>query len=87
MNDLYPSQTVEYVPIPVTADGAVVTTGVAYSVVPNLKPPGAWTAAVLVNNQTCWLLTGLTPGTYRKWAQVTAGTEIAVIDCGTLTVV
>jgi hypothetical protein len=87
MTDLYPSQTVEYVPIPITAAGSPVTTGVAFSVVPNGQPPATWTPAVLVNNQTCWLLSGLTPGLYRKWGQVTAGTETAVVDCGTLTVV
>ena len=86
-DDLYPSQTVEYVPIPILASGVAVTTGVSFSVVPNLKPPGTWTPAVMVNGQTCWLLSGFTPGVYRKWAQVIAGAETAVIDCGTLTVV
>jgi len=60
---------------------------VAYSIVPDGTPPGTWTAAVIVNSQTCWLLSGLTAGKYRKWAQVTAGTEVAVIDCGTLSIV
>jgi hypothetical protein len=87
MTDLYPSQTVEYVPQPITEHGTVITTGVAFSIVPNGQPPGTWTPATVLDGETCFLLSGFTPGTYRKWAQATAGSEVAVIDCGTLTVV
>ncbi|HEY8294714.1 MAG TPA: hypothetical protein VIG41_05200 [Micrococcaceae bacterium] len=87
MTDLYPSQTVEYVPQPITEHGTIITTGVQFSIVPNGQPPGSWTPAVIQDGTTCFLLSGKTPGLYRKWAQVTAGAEVAVLDCGTLTVV
>ncbi len=87
MSDLYPSQTVEYVPVTILNSGTLVTTGVAFSVVPDKQPPGVYTPAVIVGSQTCFLLSGYAPGVYRKWAQVTSGVEVAVLDCGTLTVV
>lgn len=85
--DQFPSQTSEFLPVPVSADGVIVTTGIAYSVVPNGNQPGAWTAATVMNSKTGVMVSGFAAGTYRIYAQATTTNETAVIDCGTFLVV
>lgn len=87
MIDQFPSQTSEFLPVPVSADGVIVTTGIAYSVVPNGNQPGAWTAATVMNSKTGVMVSGFAAGTYRIYAQATTTNETAVIDCGTFLVV
>jgi hypothetical protein len=81
-----PHETVEYIPVPVTLNGVVTTTGVEFAVVADGIRPTTWTAAVVLSSATYVLLTGLTAGQWRVWARVTAAPEIAVIECGYITV-
>lgn len=90
MTDKYPTNTgPEPVPCPIYAFGAVVTTGVSFSIVPDGQlDGGAWTPAVVLNGVTCFVIQpGMKPGVYRKWAQAISGPYTAVLDCGTITVV
>lgn len=87
MTDLYPHLTNELVPQPVTQNGVAVTAGIAYSIVPNGQDAGTWTPAVVRDSATFFRVQDMAPGVYRKWAQATVGDEVAVIDCGTITIV
>jgi hypothetical protein len=87
VSDSYPQGTVEWVPLNLTKNGTLVTSGVAASVVPDGQRPGTWTACTLVDGYACTKLTGtLATGTYRVWAQVTTADETAILDCGTITI-
>jgi len=81
-----PRETVEYVPVDVTVNGVVTTTGIEFAVVLDGARPSAWTAAVVLSSRTYVLLTGLTPGQWRIWARVSAAPETPVIECGYITV-
>lgn len=81
-----PRETVEYIPVVVTLNGVVVTSGVEFAVVADGSRPSAWSAAVVLNSATYVLLTGLTPGQWRIWARVSAAPETPVIECGYITV-
>jgi hypothetical protein len=41
----------------------------------------------VLDGVTCFVLVNQSPGVYRKWAQVTSGSYIVELDCGTVTVV
>ena len=82
MANAYPRETVEFQPVNVTRDGAVVTDGLAFAVVPDGHRPEIFTPAVIVAGKTGVMVSGLAQGTYRIFAQITAGAEIPVIDCG-----
>jgi hypothetical protein len=81
-----PRETVEYIPIAVTVNGVVTTTGVEFAVVADGSRPSTWSAAVVVEGATHVLVSGLTPGQWRIWARVTAAPETPVIECGYITV-
>lgn len=81
-----PRETVEYIPVIVTVNGVVTTTGVEFAVVIDGSRPSTWTAAVVVEGATFVLVTGLTPGQWRIWARVSAAPETPVIECGYITV-
>jgi hypothetical protein len=87
VTDLYPSTTNEPVPEPITEHGTIVTTGVNFSIVPDGQQAGTWVPAVILDGVTCFVLVGKSPGVYRKWAQITSGSYVVVLDCGTVTVV
>lgn len=81
-----PRETVEYIPVEVTVNGVVTTTGVDFAVVADGARPSAWSAAVVLNSATYVLITGLSAGQYRIWARVSAAPETPVIECGYITV-
>lgn len=82
MANAYPRETVEFQPVSVTRDGAAVSTGLAFAVVPDGARPATFTPAVVVDGKTGVMVSGLAAGTYRIFAQITAGAETPVIDCG-----
>ena len=83
----YPRATTEFVPVSLTGNGAPVTSGVRLSVVPDGPQPGTWQPAVTRGQAIGFVLTGLTPGYFRVWAQATDGSYTPVIDCGLIQVV
>lgn len=82
----YPRETVEFQPVTVAVDGVVVTSGVAFAVVPYGDRPATFVAPTALNGKIGVMVSGMTPGTYRVWAQVTSVPETPVIDCGVFTV-
>ena len=81
-----PRETVEYIPIEVTLNGVVTTTGVSYAIVADGSRPTSWTSATVLNGATYGLITGLSAGTYIIWARVNAAPETPVIECRPLVV-
>jgi hypothetical protein len=81
-----PRETVEYIPVVVTLNGTVTTTGVSFSVVPDGTRPTTWTPAVVLVDATYVLISGLTPGIHYVYAKVSAAPEAPVINCGYITV-
>lgn len=84
MNRSYPRETVEMVPVTIKVNGVQVLTGVSFSVVPEGSRPGSFTAATSLSGKIGPLITGLTAGEHRIFAQITSNPEIPVVDCGTI---
>ena len=82
----YPRETIEFQPVTVTVDGVAVTTGVEFCVVSAGARPGTWAAPTTIGGKIGVMITGLAPGMYEVWAQITSNPEIPVIDCGTFSV-
>jgi hypothetical protein len=78
----YPRESVEFQPITITVDGAVVITGVTFAIVNDGGRPSTWTAPTTLGGNIGVMLTGLTPGLYRIYAKVSSSPETPVIDCG-----
>jgi hypothetical protein len=82
MANAYPRESVEFQPVRVTLNGAGVTTGLSFAVVPDGRRPVTFTPAAVIGNEAGVMVSGMTPGTYRIYAQLTSGPETPVIDCG-----
>lgn len=85
MTNKYPRETVEFIPVTVTVNGAVIITGVSFAVTAafNVRPV-TFNAATILNGQTGFMVSGPTAvGSYRVWAKVSDAPETPVIDCGT----
>lgn len=78
----YPRESVEFQPVRVTRDGVVVTTGLSFAIVPDGRRPVTFLPAVIIGNDAGVMITGLAAGTYHIYAQLSAGPETPVIDCG-----
>lgn len=89
MTNQYPRETVEFQPVTVTVDGVAVTTGVQFAIVNREAGtrPTTWTAAVALSGEIGVMITGLTPGFWEVYAQITSTPETPVIDCGYIQVV
>ena len=79
----YPRETVEFQPVTVTVNGALITTGVTFSVVAGDLRPTTWIAPTTLDGKIGIMITGLTPGIYQIYAKVVSTPEIPVLDCGT----
>lgn len=82
MANEYPRETVEFQPVQVTLNGAAVTTDLSFAVVRDGQRPVTFTDAAVMGSLTGVMVAGLEPGAYRIYAQLTAGPETPVIDCG-----
>lgn len=82
MANAYPRESVEFQPVKVTRDGVTVTEDLSYAVVRDGHRPETFTPATIVGQATGVMVSGLTPGTYRIYAKMTAGPETPVVDCG-----
>lgn len=80
--NVYPRETVEFLPVTVTVDGAPLTTGVEFTVTTDIARPANWAAPTVLEGAIGVMITGLAVGTYRVWAKVTDSPEIPVIECG-----
>lgn len=77
-----PRESVEFVPVTVTVDGATVTTGVELAVVQDGERPTVWAAPVTLSGQIGVMTGTYAVGTWRVWARVTSNPEVPVVDCG-----
>ncbi|MGZ4659829.1 MAG: hypothetical protein ACXVYB_00960 [Arthrobacter sp.] len=82
MANAYPRESVEFMPVQVTLDGAAVTTDVSFAIVPDGHRPVTFTPATILLGVPGVMLGGLAAGTYRVYARIASGPETPVIDCG-----
>lgn len=82
MANLYERESVEFQPVEIKLNGAVVLDGVSYAIVPDGERPVTFTAAVILSGKTGVMIQGLSRGTYRIFAKVLNTPEVPVIDCG-----
>lgn len=82
MANAYPRESVEFQPVQVTRDGALVTEGLSFAVVLDGQRPETFTPATVINDVPGVMVNALAAGTYRIYAQLTAGPETPVVDCG-----
>jgi hypothetical protein len=82
MTNIYPRETVEHLPVPVTVDGALVTTGVTLAVVAKGERPVTFATPLTLNGKIGVLLTGMAPGFWDVYAKVSSSSETPVIYCG-----
>lgn len=93
MTDLFRATTNEYLPVPIyvtdtsTGTKSLVTSGLAFSVVPNGQNEGTFTPAIVRGATAGFQVVGFTAGVWRIWAQITNGSDVVVYDAGTITVV
>lgn len=78
----YPRESVEFQPVQVTLNGAPVVSGVSLAVVRDGQRPVTFTPAQTMDGLTGVMIGGLAPGAYRVYAQLSAGLETPVVDCG-----
>ena len=83
MSNFYPRESVEFIPVTVTVDGASVSAGVEVCVTTRSARPVDWADPVELEGQIGVMTGGQDPGTYTVWARVTDNPEIPVIECGT----
>lgn len=74
----YERETVEFLEVIVTLDGALTTAGIKTAVTTGERPT-AWSPAVIVDGKAGLMVEGRSPGVYTVWAQVTAGAEIVAL--------
>lgn len=82
MANAYPRESVEFQPVTVTRDGEAVIDGLSFAVVPDGSRPETFAPASVVAGVAGFMVAGLSPGTYRIYARMSAGIETPVIDCG-----
>ena len=80
----YERESIEFQPVIVTVDGAVVTSGFTVAIVPNGARPTTYVAPITLAGKTGVMIQGLTPGLYGVWAKVASTPETVVIKCGTV---
>jgi hypothetical protein len=78
----YPRESVEFQPVTVTRDGIAVTTGLSFAIVADGTRPATFTPATILAGKAGVMVSGLSRGTYRIFAQLDASPEVPVIDCG-----
>ncbi len=82
MTTIIPRESLEFLPITVTVDGAPVTANVKVCVTGPSERPNTWVPPETVDGQIGVMTVPGTAGTFRVWAQVTDMPEIPVIYCG-----
>lgn len=81
-----PRETNENLYLTVTNNGQDITTDVDVTLTQHDARPTDWHAADLVDGKLAVRIRDMTPGRYRVWVRVTAGTEQPVEEAGTVTI-
>lgn len=88
-NIQYPHDSIEVIPVEVSAGGARITTGVQIGLLPTgtSRAGITWTEPVTAGNRFGYWNDGtLDPGVYEVWAKVDAANdEVPLIPCGIIT--
>ena len=80
--DFFPRETVEFLPVTVTVDGAAVTTGVTFAVVTLGTRPTTFVAPTTLGGKIGVMVGGYAAGYWQVFAKVVSSPETPVIDCG-----
>lgn len=91
MSAALPRESVEYIELTVTVDGAPRTDGVQVAITTGSDRPDDWHAVTVIAGRTLALIGPgtdhpLTPGHYQVWARVTDTPEVPVLSVGRLTI-
>lgn len=82
--NVIPRESVEFVEVKVTVDGAPATDQVEVTTTLGEARPTAWQPATILDAKTGLLIAGLPPGTYTVWARVLSVPEQPVTRSGQL---
>jgi len=82
MSNVYPRETVEFIPVEVTVDGETVTDGVQFCVTNRVTRPTSWISPVTLEGKIGVMTNAQPVGVYVIWAKVTDSPEVPVIRCG-----
>lgn len=86
-SDPYPRETVEFLAVPVTVNGTLVTSNVTFAVVrKGTRPAITFEDAITLEGKIGIMIEGMVPGVWQVYAKVHSNPEIPVIDCGSFTV-
>ena len=83
----YERETVEFQPIVITRDGAVITTNIETCITVIDVRPVTWLSAVTLGGKVGCMIQNLSAGAYEVWVRVTDSPEIPVKSAGTFQVV
>lgn len=83
MTAVYPRETVEFLPVNITVDGAPVTSGVELSRTFGAERPTLWETPTSLGGKIGILLTAEATGYHTVWARITSAPETPVINAGT----
>jgi len=87
MSITFERESVEFQPIIVTRDGVTITSGVSTCITQLGVRPVNFISAVTVGTQIGCMVSGLTPGAYNVWVQISDSPETPVKNAGSFTVV
>ena len=79
-----PRESLEFLPVGVTRNGAPIVSGVTFAVVASSARPTVFVAAVTDGEDIGVQLGTYPPGLYEVWAKVTVATGAPVFSCGPL---
>jgi len=80
--NIFPRETVEFQPVPITVGGVAVTTGVTYSVVAEGTRPTVFVAPTTLGDEIGVMVAGFAPGYWRVFAKIASSPETPVVDAG-----
>lgn len=82
-----PRESIEFVPVTVTLDDVVITSGVTFAVTTAGTRPTSWSAPTSLSGKIGVMVSGLAPGAYVIWAKVASSPETPILECGAFTIV
>lgn len=81
----YPRETIEFIPVQVTRDGAPIA-DFEIAITKQGERPTTWNTPDLLDDKRGALLNEPTPGIYRVWARVVGNPESVVVEAGSIRV-
>ena len=83
MANTYLAESIEFQPIEIKLDGAIITTGVQFGVTAlGARPPSSWISPTILSGKIGIMVSGYAAGTWQVWAKVTSAPETPILDCG-----